>query len=64
MCLTLPNNIGRIERDLSSFSIFRLFFVEKIHKMSEFRVKNDRKIEKVSPTRLIRPILLGSVKHT
>ena len=36
VCLTLPNNIGRMERVLGSFSVLRVFFVMKIQKIAMF----------------------------
>ena len=42
MCLTLHNNIGRVERLLDVFSTLRIFFVVKIHIMSYF-YKNQNK---------------------
>ena len=36
VCLTLPNNIGRMERLLDVFSTLRIFLFIKIYKMSSF----------------------------
>ena len=34
VCLTLPSNIGRVERVLDVFATLRIFFVVKIHQMN------------------------------
>ena len=36
VCLTLPKNIGRVERLLDVFSTLRIFFVVKTYQMSSF----------------------------
>ena len=36
VCLTLPNNIGRVERLLNVFSTLHIFFVIKMYHMSSF----------------------------
>ena len=67
VCLTLPDNIRPIERHLHTFSTFRKFFLQKLHKMPYFMTfcrKNIRKIENLCRCRSIGLIMLGSVKHT
>ena len=43
VCLTLPNNIERMERVLSSFSVLRVFFVIKFVKHGYFLNFHDKK---------------------
>ena len=67
-CLTLPNNIGRVERLLGVFFNFANIFCRK-NPPNEliwwiFTTKNIRKIKKTSRSLSTPPVLLGSVKHT
>ena len=43
MCLTLPNNIGRVERLLDVFPTLRIFFALKFVKIAHFMNVHDKK---------------------